>query len=165
MQNSIVLVAVLSLAIVALVFGVVGFVRYRFNRLTEENSVVITGTLVAFREYRPSDQWNTYYDDYKENGKGRLPVFRIEVDGDTAVVDSLISDYDLTSDDIGKHFPLRYRQGFGISIIVNDEMSIRNYNQLQNTLFWVFESIAIIFAVLTAAAYFMLPKLFSNMIN
>ena len=155
-------IAIISLLLFSLSFCAIGFIRFRVLRLTERNSICAKGILIGFREYGENVRGNNIFHDYVENGKGRLPLIEIEVDGKIAHIASAISDYDLTSEDIGKQLAVRYRRGFGITLLIDDEMSIRNYNQLQNVLFWSFEAVAIILAILSIIAYKILPLILGN---
>lgn len=165
MSNPIVYIAVISLFTFSAIFCLVGFIRYKAARLTEKNCIETTAVLVAFRDFRiGSERPDRVYSDMRENGMNRYPVMAFEENGRMLLVAAAISDYDLTSEDIGREFKVRYKHGFGITLLVDDEMSIKNYNQLQNTLFWVFESLAIILALFAVAAYKLLPLIFNRIL-
>lgn len=164
MDNGLALIAILSLGMIAFVFGAVGILKYGFSKLNEKNSKETTAVLVGFREYNPAHRRYHYYDDYTENGKGRLPLLKMDIDGETVTVDAAISDYDLTGDDIGKTLKVRYRRGIALVVVVDDKISIQSYNKLQSILFWTLESIAIILVVLTVIAGLTLPNILNNII-
>lgn len=152
-------IATLSLVIISIVFYFTGFFLYRFSRITEENSVGTYGTLVGFRRYYTTDQWGDNTEDYPENRRGRVPIVNISLNGESVDIASVASNYSLTKDDIGKQVKIRYRRFIGIKLIIDDGDSLRNYNQLQNTLFWVFMSVATILLIIGIVAHFLLPKI------
>ncbi len=162
MDSGLALIAVLSLSMLALVFGAAGILKYGFSKITKENSKKTTAILIGFREYNNSNirnRYYDYYDDYDENGKGRLPLLKMNIDGETVAIETAMSYYDLTSADIGKVLNVRYRRSIGLIVVVDDEISIQRYNKLQNIFFWIFESIAIILVILTIIAGLTLPKI------
>lgn len=159
MNNSLTLVITIAMGLMSVTFGLAGFMRYGFSQINEKNSTCTTAVLMGFRDYYKADKWNQYYDDYTENGKGRRPLLNMVIDGESVTIDAAISDYDLTSDDIGRTLNVRYRRGFAITVIVDDEISIQYYNRLQRILFWTLESIAAILLVLTILAYTVLPNI------
>ena len=161
MNNGITLVATISLAMLCFTFGCVGFFRYGFSQINDKNSIRATAELVGFREYFEADKWNHYYDDYTENEKGRRPVLKMDIDGESIIIDAAISNYDLTSDDIGRTLNVKYRRGFALIVVIDDEISIHYYNKLQKTLFITFESIAAVLFILTIFAWKFLPNIFT----
>ncbi len=141
------LIIILSLFFMSIIFSSTGFIK-RAIRLTKSNSIESTATLVAFRDFRIADRHSKTYYDFSENGKGRFPLMALNCNGKLLYVAAAISDYDLTSADIGREFIIRYRKYMGITLLIDDDISWNNYNQLQNILFWTLQSFSIIFIVL-----------------
>lgn len=152
------LIAVLCLAMFALVFIAVGFLRFRVCVLKPDKMIRARATLVAFRSFHERDKFGGTYVDLEENGKDRRPLMHLTVGGKETLAAAAVNDFRLTRRDLGREFPVIYRSGFGITLLLDDPVSIRNYNRLYNTLFWVFEAIGMILAVIAAAAYFILLK-------
>lgn len=158
-------IAVISLILIATVFFLVGFLCFRVSRLTEENSTAGYGTLVGFRRYYVTDQKGDHSLEYDENKAGRVPVVRINIDGEQVDISAAAANYSLTKEDIGKQVRVRYRRLIGITMIIDDAKSLRNYNQLQNALFWTFISVAIIVFILGVLANAYLPGMLEIMLS
>ena len=165
MPQTLVQIATLSLIIIAFVFYFTGVLMYRLTGLTKENGVSTYGTLVGFRRYYTTDQWGDNTEDYPENKPGRVPIVSFDLNGESVDIAAVASNYNLTKDDIGKQVKILYRKTIGIKMIVDDENSFNNYNQLQNTLFWVFMCIGTIMLVLGILAYVYLPKMIGGIIT
>lgn len=162
MPNIITQIITISFAIIALTFYLVGFFLFKRTRFTSDNSTSAYGTLVGFRRYYTTDQSGDNFVDYDDNKRGRVPIFIIKVNGEKLEISSAIANYNLGIEDIGKQFRIRYRRLIGIKLITDDEKSIRHYNQIQNTLFWILISVATVFLILGLGAYFYLPQVISK---
>lgn len=156
-------IATISLITIAAVFVLVGFLRFRAGRLTEHNSTSAYGTLMGFRKYYVTDQWGDNSEDYIDNKRGRVPIVQISLDGEEVDIAAIATNKVLTSTDIGRQFKVRYRRFIGVTLVIDDDKnSLANYNQLQNTLFWVFMSVATIIFILGLVAYIVLPKVLGS---
>lgn len=164
MPQTVIKIATISLILIAAVFYLVGFLHFRTARLTERNSKSTYGTLVGFRTYYTTDEWGDNFVDNNENKKGRVPIVEFRVNGAMVQIAAATANYSLVKDDIGKQVQIRYRQFMGIVMIIDDDISLRDYNQLQNTLFWVFVSVATIVLILGILASIFLPKTFGSRI-
>lgn len=155
------LIAILCLATFALVFIVVGFLRFRVCVLKPDKMIHARAKLVAFRSFYGTDPYGSSYRDLEENGKDRRPLMQLTIGGKEALVAAAVNDLSLTRQDLGREFPVVYRASFGITLLFDNAVSIKHYNKRYNILFWVFEVIWILFAIMAVAAYYILPKLFS----
>ena len=154
-------IAVLSLVTIAISFYLIGCIRFA-SRLTPTNSISTYGTLVCFREYNRWDNSSRSgysFEEYPDNKAGRVPVVSFNVDGEILDISAAASNNTLTEDDIGKQVRIRYRRNIGIVMMIDDERSLKKYNQLRNTLFWVFMCVATILLLMAIPAYFYLPIL------
>lgn len=164
MYQHITMIATLSLVFAAIAFYFVGFIHFKM-KLTERNSITTYGTLVGFRAYYPTDRHGNYAEDYLDNKKGRVPIVRFRVDEEMLDIAASRPDYSLEEEDIGKQVRVRYRRFFGITMVIDDARSLKNYNQLKTVLFWVLFSIATILLVFGILAYLCLPGIFENIAN
>ena len=154
-------IVVLSLVTIAISFYLVGCIKF-LSRLTPTNSISTYGTLVCFREYYRLDRSTRggySFQDYPDNKAGRVPVVSFILDDESLDISAAASNYTLTKDDIGKQVRIRYRRNIGIVMMIDDERSLKKYNQLRNTLFWVFMCVATILLLMAIPAYFYLPIL------
>lgn len=126
----------------ALAFYLLGF-RFASNLLTKKKSTVTTGTLQAFQ----IDGHGTKL--YFKNGPGMVPYFTFKIDGEVTSCVTMIPHRNLTGDDIGKRFRIRYRgNSFLMVICMEDEMLLRKHNLLVR----IYLGISI-----TLASIFLLP--------
>jgi hypothetical protein len=156
-------IATISLLSIAAVFVFVGFIRFRLGRLNEHNSTSTYGTLVGFRRYYTSDQWGDSGEDYADNKPGRVPIVRIRIDGEEVDIAAVSGNATLSRTDIGKQVKVRYRELIGITLVVDSQKSLHNYNQLQNTLFVVFMCVGAILFILGVLAHFVLPEILGSL--
>ncbi len=157
MDRSVILVAVLSLLLMALTFILTAFLRAGMRRLGEENSVSAWGELVGFRGYYTQELWGDNHVDEAENRAGLVPIVRIRLDGEFVDVAAAVPNFRLTGEDIGRQVKVRYRRGMGIILVVDDETGVRNYNRVQNTVFWALLSVGMLLLAAAVLAYIFLP--------
>jgi hypothetical protein len=163
MPQTLTRIATISLILISAAFYFVGILRYFVFRLPENNSVGAYGTLVGFRKYyNNSDQIGDHSLDYSENKPGRVPIIKIRVDGEDLDIAASAANYKLTREDLGKRFKIRYRRFIGITLVIDDGQSLKNYNQLQTILAWAFISVATILLALGLLANSVLPKILSG---
>lgn len=165
MSQTLTQIVVLSLTFIAIAFALVGILRFQATRLTEKNSIGAVATLVGFRKYYSTDQWGDDTEDYPDNKPGRVPIVELKLDGEDVSIAAMVTNGKLTASDIGSQVKIRYRRFIGITLVIDDEQSIRNYNQLQNVLFWVFIAVAAILAILAVVANSVLPRILSGVIS
>ena len=152
-------IAVIALVTIAFSFYLSGCIQFG-SRLTLKNSISTYGMLVGFREYNRLDtSSNSEYSsqDYLINKAGRVPVVRFSLDGEELDFAAEAPNDTLTKDDIGKQVRIRYKRGFGITMMIDDEKGLKKYNQLQCIVFWILIGIATIFLLMIIPAYLYLP--------
>lgn len=158
MSQTLILVIIISLISIAVVFIVVGFLRFRLGTLSESNSTRADGILVGFRHHYTTDQLGDSGEDYKENKRGHVPIVQISLDGEKVGIAAAVQNKTLTGSDIGKHVKVRYRRTIGVTLIVDDKESLYDYNKVQNILFWIF----IVMSVLCLIIAFVVYEIFGN---
>lgn len=165
MSQTLTQIATISLIFIAIAFYLAGFLCFRVAKLTESNSTSTYGTLVGFRRYYTTNKWGSNFVDYDDNKAGRVPVIALEINGENVAISAARGYYSLTKDDIGKRFKVRYRQFIGITMIIDDAQTVKNYNQLQNILFWTFMSVATILLAIGFLAHMYMPRVLGSMIS
>lgn len=133
MENRFLQTVSLSLGAVGAAFLAAGILLYGFGRVTERNSVSAYGTLTAFRKYYGNTAIRDSGGiDYESNRGDRMPVVRILVDGEYLDIAAVTADKNLTEADIGRSIRVRYKKGFGISLVVDEHEAMKKYNRQQN---------------------------------
>ena len=136
-------IIILILFGIAISFYLAGFFGFYCSRLTIKNSVSTRGTLIGFRQYYLTDEYDNSIDN-SDNKKGRVPIFEIVINRKKLHIPTNYYKNELTKADIGKQFKVRYRRFMGITLMIDEKEILMKHNKKKILIFLVFMIVATI---------------------
>lgn len=118
------LIIFLLAIIVVVVYSTYMVHSIKKRRIDFDRTTRVLGKLIGFRIYVPNEPWHDKR--LKEdNGEYMVPVFSLNIDGQSKVVDSVWKDKKLTREDIGKSFTVTYQSDK--EILISSDEAVEDY--------------------------------------